>query len=52
MPDAVNPLLAAVAAPPGTMFGPAQEPYLRFAFANLDSAYMPELAARLAASQG
>lgn len=37
---------------PGTMFGPAQEPYLRFAFANLESAYMPELAARLAASQG
>lgn len=34
---------------PGTMFGPGQEDYLRVAFANVDAAMMPEIAARLAA---
>lgn len=36
---------------PGSMFGPDQERYLRFAFANADAALMPELAARLIESQ-
>jgi aspartate/methionine/tyrosine aminotransferase len=34
---------------PGTMFGPGQEPFLRFAFANVAAEAMPEIAARLAA---
>lgn len=33
---------------PGTMFGPGQERHLRFAFANVDEAVMPAIAARLA----
>ncbi len=37
---------------PGGMFGPDQEPYLRFAFANLEADLMPALAERLVASQG
>ncbi len=37
---------------PGGMFGPGQEPYLRFAFANLGAEHMPALAERLVASQG
>jgi aspartate/methionine/tyrosine aminotransferase len=36
---------------PGGMFGPGQEQYLRFAFANLDADFMPALAERLVASQ-
>ena len=36
---------------PGGMFGPAQEQYLRFAFANLDAELMPALAERMVASQ-
>lgn len=36
---------------PGSAFGPGQERYLRLAFANLDSQWMPELARRLLASQ-
>jgi aspartate/methionine/tyrosine aminotransferase len=36
---------------PGGMFGPGQEQYVRFAFANLDAEFMPALAARLVASQ-
>ncbi len=36
---------------PGGMFGPGQEPYLRFAFANLGAEHMPALAERLVASQ-
>ncbi len=36
---------------PGAMFGPDQEPYLRFAFANLQAEHMPALAERLVASQ-
>jgi aspartate/methionine/tyrosine aminotransferase len=36
---------------PGTMFGPDQEDYLRFAFANVEPEAMEELAARLVASQ-
>ena len=36
---------------PGTMFGPGQDSYLRFAFANLDQASMPEVQRRLLASQ-
>lgn len=34
---------------PGSMFGPAQDEFLRLAFANVDAAVMPEIAARLAA---
>jgi aspartate/methionine/tyrosine aminotransferase len=34
---------------PGSMFGPGQEDYLRIAFANVEAAKMPEVAARLAA---
>jgi aspartate/methionine/tyrosine aminotransferase len=34
---------------PGTMFGPGQEPFLRFAFANVAAEAMPEIAERLAA---
>ena len=34
---------------PGTMFGPGQEPYLRFAFANVASGLMADIADRLAA---
>ncbi len=34
---------------PGTMFGPQQEEFLRIAFANVDAATMPDIAARLAA---
>ncbi len=34
---------------PGSMFGPGQEAYLRFAFANVDDTAMAELTARLAA---
>jgi aspartate/methionine/tyrosine aminotransferase len=37
---------------PGSMFGPGQESYLRFAFANLDAGLIPELAQRLASSRG
>ena len=37
---------------PGAMFGPDQEPYLRFAFANLEAEHMAPLAERLVASQG
>lgn len=36
---------------PGSMFGPDQEDYLRFAFANLEAQRMPELVRRLIASQ-
>lgn len=36
---------------PGSMFGPDQEQYLRFAFANLDRDFMPEVQRRLLASQ-
>jgi aspartate/methionine/tyrosine aminotransferase len=35
---------------PGSMFGPGQEDYLRFAFANVDAQTMPEIARRLARS--
>ena len=34
---------------PGSMFGPAQDDFLRLAFANVEAAVMPEIAARLAA---
>lgn len=34
---------------PGSMFGPGQEDFLRVAFANVEAATMPEIAARLAA---
>jgi aspartate/methionine/tyrosine aminotransferase len=34
---------------PGSVFGPSQDDYLRVAFANVDAALMPEIAARLAA---
>ena len=37
---------------PGAMFGPGQEAYLRFAFANLEAELMPALVERLVASQG
>jgi aspartate/methionine/tyrosine aminotransferase len=37
---------------PGSFFGPGQESYLRFAFANLDASWMPEIARRLIDSQG
>ncbi|MSP81923.1 MAG: aminotransferase [Alphaproteobacteria bacterium] len=37
---------------PGSFFGPGQEAYLRFAFANLDAGWMPEIARRLIDSQG
>jgi aspartate/methionine/tyrosine aminotransferase len=37
---------------PGSFFGPGQEAYLRFAFANLDASWMPEIARRLIDSQG
>lgn len=36
---------------PGPVFGPGQEAYMRFAFANLDIDYIPELLARLIESQ-
>lgn len=36
---------------PGSMFGPGQEDYLRFAFANVDGALMQPLAERLAGAQ-
>ncbi|MBT5433133.1 MAG: aminotransferase, partial [Rhodospirillaceae bacterium] len=36
---------------PGSWFGPDQERYLRFAFANLDEAVMPAIVERLTASQ-
>jgi hypothetical protein len=36
---------------PGTMFGPEQEPFLRLAFANVETDQMAEIARRLAASQ-
>jgi aspartate/methionine/tyrosine aminotransferase len=36
---------------PGGAFGPGQEEYLRCAFANVDSSWMPEIARRLAAAQ-
>lgn len=36
---------------PGSWFGPGQEDYLRFAFANLGSEAMPEIARRLVESQ-
>ena len=36
---------------PGSYFGPGQDPYLRFAFANLDASWMPAIAERLIASQ-
>jgi aspartate/methionine/tyrosine aminotransferase len=34
---------------PGSMFGPAQDDFLRLAFANVEAAVMPEIAERLAA---
>ncbi len=37
---------------PGSMFGPGQEAYLRFAFANMEAARMPEIVQRLVDSQG
>ena len=37
---------------PGGMFGPDQESYLRFAFANLEAEHMEPLAQRLIESQG
>ncbi|MEX2648492.1 MAG: aminotransferase [Alphaproteobacteria bacterium] len=37
---------------PGSYFGPGQDAYLRFAFANLDADWMPEIARRLIDSQG
>ncbi|MGI9335284.1 MAG: aminotransferase [Gammaproteobacteria bacterium] len=40
---------AAVLCLPGSVFGPGQEDYLRFAFANLEAERMPELGERLAA---
>jgi aspartate/methionine/tyrosine aminotransferase len=36
---------------PGSWFGPGQESYLRFAFANLDAAVMPRIVERLVESQ-
>jgi aspartate/methionine/tyrosine aminotransferase len=36
---------------PGSMFGPGQDSYLRFAFANVDAASMATLAERLIESQ-
>ena len=36
---------------PGSMFGPGQEDYLRFAFANVDGALMQPLVERLAGAQ-
>jgi aspartate/methionine/tyrosine aminotransferase len=36
---------------PGSMFGPAQENYLRFAFANVETERMAGLAERLIESQ-
>jgi len=36
---------------PGAYFGPGQDRYLRFAFANLDADQMPELVERLCASR-
>ncbi len=36
---------------PGSMFGPKQENYLRFAFANVDGSLMPQLVERLLESQ-
>ena len=36
---------------PGTMFGPEQQNYLRFAFANLQTHDIPELVKRLILSQ-
>ena len=36
---------------PGSMFGPGQDAYLRFAFANVDAAVMPEIARRLVLSE-
>ena len=35
---------------PGDMFGPAQGPFLRLAFANLETALVGDLVERLAAS--
>lgn len=35
---------------PGSMFGPGQEDFLRFAFANVEASVMPEVARRLARS--
>lgn len=37
---------------PGAFFGPGQESYLRFSFANVEAARMDEIAARLVDSQG
>lgn len=37
---------------PGPFFGPGQESYLRFSFANVEAEKMAEIAARLVASQG
>ncbi|WP_207458464.1 aminotransferase [Azospirillum sp. SYSU D00513] len=36
---------------PGPMFGPGQDAFLRFAFANLDASVMPEVARRLVESE-
>jgi aspartate/methionine/tyrosine aminotransferase len=36
---------------PGIMFGPQQEDYLRFAFANVDGALMQPLVERLIGAQ-
>ncbi len=43
---------AAVLCLPGSMFGPDQERYLRFAFANLETEQIPELLERLSRHQG
>jgi aspartate/methionine/tyrosine aminotransferase len=41
----------AVLSLPGSMFGPGQDQYLRFAFANMDAEFMPGLVDRLVESQ-
>ncbi len=41
----------AVLSLPGSMFGPGQDQYLRFAFANMDAEFMPTLVDRLVESQ-
>jgi aspartate/methionine/tyrosine aminotransferase len=41
----------AVLSLPGSMFGPRQEQYLRFAFANMEADFMPALVDRLVESQ-
>jgi aspartate/methionine/tyrosine aminotransferase len=41
----------AVLSLPGVMFGPGQERYLRFAFANMEADFMPQMVDRLVDSQ-